>query len=256
MHLEGANILQSQSIWGMAKIPAELRDCMEVGLLGCWREIADSHVLDHATAQRADLGHLGTSCLRVGCHAQILSDRRPITRPRRFRRDSGFVQSPYESARGTVGSLHEVAASSVFLRFFLGPARIDGSFRRPTSVSASTFRGDAGTDLRAAQCIKRRYEPATNVSRARPFGPHPLHCRGAERLQFRIFFSSVTPLGYAATAASKCAPSFHMRPMRTASFLATATRARLGPMVLTSFRPQLRKAKRRLTVVSNTLAAS
>ena len=79
---------------------------------------------------------------------------------------------------------------------------------------------------------------------------------GRKRSKFRISFSSLTPLGYAATAASKCAPSFHMRPMRTASFLATATRARLGPMVLTSFRPQLRKAKRRLTVVSNPLAAS
>jgi hypothetical protein len=47
-----------------------------------------------------------------------------------------------------------------------------------------------------------------------------------------------------------------MRPMRTASFLATATRARFGPIVLMSFSPQLRKAKRLLTVVSSTLAAS
>ncbi|WP_370631346.1 PepSY domain-containing protein [Methylosinus sp. Sm6] len=29
----------------------------------------------------------------MGCNTQILSDRRPITRPRRSRRDSGFVQS-------------------------------------------------------------------------------------------------------------------------------------------------------------------
>ena len=59
------------------------------------REIADGHVLDHATAQRADLGHLKTSCLRVGCDTQILSDKRPFARPRRSRRGSGFVQSPF-----------------------------------------------------------------------------------------------------------------------------------------------------------------
>jgi hypothetical protein len=42
-----------------------------------------------------------------------------------------------------------------------------------------------------------------------------------------------------------------MRPIRTASFLATGTRARLGPTYFTSFRPQLRKAKRFLTVVNS-----
>ena len=58
MHLKGADILQSQLIWGTSKISAELRDAMDVGSLGRRREIADRHVLDHATAQRADLGHL------------------------------------------------------------------------------------------------------------------------------------------------------------------------------------------------------
>ncbi len=98
---------------------------------------------------------------------------------------------------------------------------------------------------------------ATNVSRARPFGPHPLHCRGAETLEPQILLFIAEPfLGYAGKIASKCEPSFHMRPMRTASFLATATRARFGPTVLTSFRPQLRKANLLLTVVNSTLAAS
>jgi hypothetical protein len=40
-----------------------------------------------------------------------------------------------------------------------------------------------------------------------------------------LLFIAKPFLGYAEAAASKCAPSFHMRPMRTASFLATATRA-------------------------------
>ena len=53
---------------------------------------------------------------------------------------------------------------------------------------------------------------------------------------------------YASTAASKCAPSFYIRPSSTASFLATATRARFGPIVLTGLRPQFRRAKRFLTV--------
>jgi hypothetical protein len=45
------------------------------------------------------------------------------------------------------------------------------------------------------------------------------------------------------------APSFHIRPSRTASFPATATRARFGPIVLTSLRLPFRRAKRFLTVV-------
>ena len=35
----------------------------------------------------------------------------------------------------------------IFGQSSFGLARIDGSFRRPTLRSASTFRGDAGTDL-------------------------------------------------------------------------------------------------------------
>ena len=58
MNLKGPYILQSQSIWGALKIPTELRDRVQIGLLGRRREIPDRHILDHATAQRAELGHL------------------------------------------------------------------------------------------------------------------------------------------------------------------------------------------------------
>ena len=93
MNLKRADILQPQTLRGSIKISAELRNRVDVGSLGRRRKIADRHVLDHATPQRADLGHLKASCLGVGCDTQILSDRRPITRPRRIPRDSGFVES-------------------------------------------------------------------------------------------------------------------------------------------------------------------
>ena len=93
MNLKGADILEPQTVRGSIKISAELRNRVDVGSLGRRRKIADRHILDHATTQRADLGHLKASCLGVGCDTQILSDSRPITRPRRIRRDSGFVQS-------------------------------------------------------------------------------------------------------------------------------------------------------------------
>ena len=62
--------------------------------------------------------------------------------------------------------------------------------------------------------------------------------------------------GCADNPASKCVPSFHIRPSMTASLRATATRARLGPRSYMSFKPQLLSGKRFLTVVSMTLAAS
>jgi hypothetical protein len=60
--------------------------------------------------------------------------------------------------------------------------------------------------------------------------------RGAETNSYLRSFSSLPSLFFfrlphAATgmAASKCVPSFHIRPSNTASFRATATRARFGP---------------------------
>ena len=70
MHLEGANILQLQFVGGSPEIAAELRNRADVGSLRRRREIADGHVLDHAAAQRAHLGHLETSCLGMGCNTQ------------------------------------------------------------------------------------------------------------------------------------------------------------------------------------------
>src|ERR1700682_1905384 len=49
------------------------------------------HVLDHAVAQRAHLGHLEISCLGAGCNTRS-SQTGGQLRPRRSRRDSGFVQ--------------------------------------------------------------------------------------------------------------------------------------------------------------------
>src|ERR1700691_4602178 len=42
----------------MAEISAELRNRVNVRLLGRRRQIADRHVLDHPATQRAHLGHL------------------------------------------------------------------------------------------------------------------------------------------------------------------------------------------------------
>src|SRR5271169_5479028 len=50
----------------VTEITAELRNGMDVRSLGGRRQIADRHVLDHATTQRARLSHLKTSCLRGG----------------------------------------------------------------------------------------------------------------------------------------------------------------------------------------------
>ena len=65
--------------------------------------------------------------------------------------------------------------------------------------------------------------------------------RGAETNSLLRSFSSLPSLFFlfqpqplqardcAERVASKCVPSFHIRPSMTASFLATATRARFGP---------------------------
>ncbi len=105
MHLVGADVLQPETIGGTPEILAEPRDGVDVGLLGRRRKIVDRHVSDHATTRRPDLDHLETSCLGVGCNAQILSDSGPITRHRPTRRNSGFVPIPRVSLhqRGSVG---------------------------------------------------------------------------------------------------------------------------------------------------------
>jgi hypothetical protein len=59
MDLEGPDILQTKAIRRASEITAELGDGMNVGSLRRRRQIADRHVLDHAAAQRAHLGHRG-----------------------------------------------------------------------------------------------------------------------------------------------------------------------------------------------------
>src|SRR5438094_10231097 len=81
-------------IGGSAKITAELRYGVEVRLLRRWRQIADRHVLDHAAAERADLSHRKTSCLKGwALTPTVLSDRRRLLRPPLNCSASGFVQS-------------------------------------------------------------------------------------------------------------------------------------------------------------------
>ena len=58
MHLEGANILQAEPVRRAAEVTGKLRHRMHVGSLRGRRQIADRHVLDHAPAKRAQLGHL------------------------------------------------------------------------------------------------------------------------------------------------------------------------------------------------------
>ena len=121
---------------------------------------------------------------------------------------------------------------------------------------ASSFRADAGTDRLGGAMYKTQALACNQELRAHPAGPRPLIAEGRKRY-LKILSSLPSHFSQATAAAvSKCVPSFHIRPRRTASFRATATRAFFGPSVLRSFRPQLRKAKRFLTVVSSTLAAS
>src|ERR1700736_1989448 len=97
MHLESANVLQLQFVGGSTEIAAELRNRADVGSLCRWRKIADGHVLDHAVAQRAHLGHLEISCLGAGCNTRSSQTGGQLSDLARSRRDSGFVQSPQES---------------------------------------------------------------------------------------------------------------------------------------------------------------
>jgi len=57
MHLVGADVFQPEPIRRMAEISTELRNRVDVRLLGRRRQIADCHILDHPTTQRAHLGH-------------------------------------------------------------------------------------------------------------------------------------------------------------------------------------------------------
>src|SRR5712692_1604154 len=91
MDLEGSNILQTKAIRRASAITAELGDGMNVGSLRRRRQIADRHVLDHAAAQRAHLGHRGLLSEGWASTPTILSDGKPSSIPSPHSRDSGFV---------------------------------------------------------------------------------------------------------------------------------------------------------------------
>ncbi len=57
MQLVGAHLVKAQLGGRAPKIPAELGDGIELGLLRRRREIADHHVVDHSPTQRAGLSH-------------------------------------------------------------------------------------------------------------------------------------------------------------------------------------------------------
>jgi hypothetical protein len=98
VHLEGADILQAETIGRPTKIPAQLRDRGKVGSLRRRRQIADRHVLDHAAAKRADLSHRKTSCLKGWASKTLDPLRQEATGATLNCRVSGFVQSQIDSS--------------------------------------------------------------------------------------------------------------------------------------------------------------
>src|SRR6478752_5830553 len=94
MHLEGADVLQTKPLRRSAEIPGKLRHSMDVGSLCGRRQIADRHVLDHATAQRAQLSHLKTPVLKIALQQpQSFKTGASSANPHAKCRVSGFVQS-------------------------------------------------------------------------------------------------------------------------------------------------------------------
>ena len=82
MNLEGADVLQAKPVRGPAEVAAELADRVQIGSLRRRRQIADGHVLGHAAALRADLGHRGAPVSRIALRQiAILSDRSPLSYP-------------------------------------------------------------------------------------------------------------------------------------------------------------------------------
>ncbi len=101
MNLVGADLLHSKLIRGLIEKATELRDRIDVGLLSCWREIANRHVVEHAPTQRGRLSHHGISCLDDwGLDTAILSDRSLLSRSSLLLSRSGFVESPLSLRHG------------------------------------------------------------------------------------------------------------------------------------------------------------
>jgi IS5 family transposase len=98
MKLIGSDILDAETIWRCSKMPAELSDRVDVGLLGRLREVADRHVFDHALAKWARRSHRGPPVVRGGgCDDHILSDGRLHLSP--------FPPAPKEQVRSIPGRI-------------------------------------------------------------------------------------------------------------------------------------------------------
>jgi len=105
--------------------------------------------------------------------------------------------------------------------------------------------GKLALTFRATQCIKRRFWTYNQRVACSPFrsAPASLPKDGKARTSESSFHRQAFPR-LRRDSRLEVRASFQMRLMSTASFLATAVRARFCPIVLMSFKPQLRKAKR------------
>src|ERR1035441_8198115 len=73
MKLIAAHVFEARGIGRAAEESGEVLDPLHVVMLGLRRELADRHVFDHASPQRAYglIGHEGCSCLGEGCEPLI-----------------------------------------------------------------------------------------------------------------------------------------------------------------------------------------
>jgi len=100
MHLKGADIFQAKAVRGSAEMAGKLRHRVHVGSLRGRRQIADCHVIDHAPAKRAQLGHLFAPVLKIALQQpqSFKTEASPANRPTQCR-VSGFVQSRFSYQR-------------------------------------------------------------------------------------------------------------------------------------------------------------
>src|SRR6476619_3825325 len=104
MHLERADVFQAKAVRRSAEMAGKLRHRVYVGSLRGRRQIADRHVLDHAPAKRAQLGHLIAPVPKIALQQpqSFKTEASTANRPAKCR-VSGFVQSPRESDARAAG---------------------------------------------------------------------------------------------------------------------------------------------------------
>jgi hypothetical protein len=86
VELVGPHFLKTEASRRAAKMPAELGNRIEVGLLRRRRQIADHHVVDHAPTKGADLSH--RKLLSVGA----------VQQPNPLRQETAASAAPYREA--------------------------------------------------------------------------------------------------------------------------------------------------------------